>query len=710
MKGGFAGLVLGVDNLGRTIALSTLIFAGGLAAGAPLGNGIFLIAGILGVGSLMLRPFYIGPTFSNVQNTIVAILLPAVLAIGAADIGVEARLVNVLALLGLTAILTGIAMLGMGALNLGRFARLMPFPVSSGYLAASGALLGLSAVKMLCPDGGCTGASMDAASGRALLLALGFALILWLIILKWRNFGLVAGLALGFVGFYVGLWIIGMPIADARALGLLPELQDAAPVALSPRSVGLIDPSLIWQSAPFVLAAVVVSLFSAMLNVTGVELTLKIEADSRRELGRAGVLNILTGLFGSTVSFISASNTATSVMLGGHGRQTGLVAMVVLALGIPFSGAILAFVPPFISAGLLIFFGVSILNRWWFFTRHQQSRLEWFLALLIVIASLIMGMPLAVLLGLVLASMIFAVSYARLPVIRAASDLSVLRSTVDRGRKESKALGKHGGQVAVIRLQGYLFFGSVEQVALQVREVLESRPETHTLILDFSRVSRIDASSIAALEKLDILTSARGVSVVLADVNTTIAQEITRARLLGDTASLHIGPTTDEAMEAAEEEILSRLSKRDRTESLSDSLAAMIGDAKAAQQMMAVLERIQVPDGHRIVTQGEVSRDVYLLEEGRLSVYLNTEGGARIRVLKQRPGSIVGEIAAYTDAPRTADVIADGSAVVYRLSHAGLERLQDRDPALVGRWHQAMATTLAEKLDRTNRLLRQQGT
>ena len=37
--------------------------------------------------------------------------------------------------------------------------------------------------------------------------------------------------------------------------------------------------------------------------------------------------------------------------------------------------------------------------------------------------------------------------------------------------------------------------------------------------------------------------------------------------------------------------------------------------------------------------------------------------GERLRVRKQSPGSIVGEIAAYLGVPRTADVVAESEAV-----------------------------------------------
>ncbi len=50
-----AGLVVGLDIFGRAIALVTLIFTGGLAAGLAVATTVFLLAGAVGTMSLILR-------------------------------------------------------------------------------------------------------------------------------------------------------------------------------------------------------------------------------------------------------------------------------------------------------------------------------------------------------------------------------------------------------------------------------------------------------------------------------------------------------------------------------------------------------------------------------------------------------------------------------------------------------------------------------
>ncbi|MEC7761479.1 MAG: cyclic nucleotide-binding domain-containing protein [Pseudomonadota bacterium] len=706
-----AGLVMGFDNLGRSVALATLVFTGGLVAGAPFSIVLFLLSGIIGTGTLLLNRYFVGPTFSNVQNTTVAILLPSVVTVAALDIPEEARVVTVFAILGVTAVTTGLAMVLVATMGWSRYIQLIPFPVSAGYLAATGGLLVVSALRMVCPAATCmSGLSGTISAHDAWLvsLTLATAALFFLATRKWPNFGLVGALFAVMVCFYVAAPLLGFGVAELREIGLLQAISPKGPaMVLRPEMLREVRVDLILQAAPVILAAVIVSLFSAMLNITGVELVLRRDMDTRRELTRQGALNIVTGFLGSTVNFLSSSNTTASQLLGGQGRLTGAVTIIVLALGMVFARQILSFVPPFLTAGLLVFFGVSILNGWWLGTRRQSSLPEWLLAGAIVLASLFVGMPAAVVLGITAASVIFVISYARLPVVRAVSDLTVTRSTVDRGRKQAKYLKKHGHEVAVVVLQGFLFFGSIERLITRIRTLLDTHPDLTTIILDCSRVSRLDASSMAALKKLDILAQSRGALVLLAELNTDTWREVERSGVVGPDSNLSLAATTDLALEGAENALVARMKPHDAEDDALSSLASLLGDDVAAQRLFDQMAREEIAAGTRIVTQGETSGDVYLLESGALSVSIRTPDGHSIRVMKQRPGAIVGEIAAYAGIARTADVIADVDSVVYRLSDDKVRELQATDPRLAAHWHRAMAAGLAEKLDRTNKILGQ---
>ncbi|WP_104016901.1 hypothetical protein [Roseovarius nitratireducens] len=68
----------------------------------------------------------------------------------------------------------------------------------------------------------------------------------------------------------------------------------------------------------------------------------------------------------------------------------------------------------------------------------------------------------------------------------------------------------------------------------------------------------------------------------------------------------------------------------------------------------------------------------------------------------------VAVIASYAGLPPTIDVIAETEAVVYRASETRMREIEDKVPDLAVTLHRIVAETLAERLDRANKLLEDQ--
>ena len=107
-------------------------------------------------------------------------------------------------------------------------------------------------------------------------------------------------------------------------------------------------------------------------------------------------------------------------------------------------------------------------------------------------------------LGLAFSTIMFIYNYSRLSVVRQTSSGVELRSNVDRSPSASRFLNHNGAVVHVIQLQDYLFFGTAEQVASQVRQRLnaEDLPPLRFLILDFKGVSGIDSAATSCFLKI----------------------------------------------------------------------------------------------------------------------------------------------------------------------------------------------------------------
>lgn len=96
-----------------------------------------------------------------------------------------------------------------------------------------------------------------------------------------------------------------------------------------------------------------------------------------------------------------------------------------------------------------------------------------------------------------------------------------------------------------------------------------------------------------------------------------------------------------------------------------------------------ILDRVQwqrLQGGEVLMAQGEPGDAAYLTVSGRLRVYVETEGKGVRTVRELGRGELTGEMSLYTDAPRSATVVAIRASVVARLDKAQFRSLVARHP------------------------------
>jgi SulP family sulfate permease len=104
-----------------------------------------------------------------------------------------------------------------------------------------------------------------------------------------------------------------------------------------------------------------------------------------------------------------------------------------------------------------------------------------------------------------------------------------------------------------------------------------------------------------------------------------------------------------------------------------------------------------------LTRQGDPPDDLFVLESGRLRVEMMSPEGTRMRLSSMSSGVVVGEVALYLGAPRTADVVAETPCGVLRLSRESIERMEVAEPELAAALHRWLAETLAERLSDASR-------
>ncbi|WP_198590174.1 SLC26A/SulP transporter family protein [Paracoccus zhejiangensis] len=707
------GAVLGIDAVGHCIALATLCFAGGLVGGLGLGATAFVLGSVIvTISQTMIGKLPLSLAIS--QDTSISLLAPAAIAAGLMANGpVEANVITTFAVLGLSAVVSGLLFWAVGRFRLGRIVRAFPYPVAAGFLASSGCLLVMAALSILLagsPHGQISAALMDPVVWSNLVPALAFVAALFLAI-RWFHgiVGMLAAFAFALLGFYACLSWLGIDSTEARDLHLLPNFGGDGPLGIARLSLGEVDWNAVAYATPIIASVALINLVAVLLNITGIELALESEVKVDHELKIVGATNLLVGAFGCVAAFAQGG---ANIFAGRMGAQRGALSagfLLVLGPACFFATTLAGAVPIFVATGLLIFIGITMIESWLFQTRRRLRAGDWTIICGIVAVTLVLGILPAVLVGLFLAVLSFAITSARLPVVDFITDGRARRSVVDRSLEEDGRLSQHGNRIQILHLQGALFFGSVENMITITHRLLLREPQSAFVILDCEELDLIDSSACAGLAKLRQLLARRGVIPLLAGLSEANRRALEQwavqvqdspDRVLG----IRTAATLDEALEACENELLDHREPM-AGRSLDDLLAELSDSHPRRGDLLQRMTRMDLAPGDRLIRQGDPTTDIFFVEYGRLSVSITSPAGASLRVRSLGPGAVVGEMAHILDLPRSTEVMAATACVVHRLDEQAVSAILRDDPELSALLYKVLAHALALKLLKANVLI-----
>lgn len=708
-------MIAGIDGLGTSIAFAALIFAGPLAAGFGMGVGVILLSSIVIALWVALRSRY-PSSIGQVQEASIAILATSI-ATAVAHLGLaseEVKVATAFAILGTSAILTGALFWIFGKCRFGRLVRFMPYPVVAGFLAGSGWLLIQGAVMMIVGDRGLAELFIRPEGQQALAnlyVSIVFAVIMVFALRRSTSPLTMPLVMLGGGGlFYLLLVVIDVDPEQARALQWLPAMPSGQSFVLpQPLDVvAMADWSTVVAAMPAMISVAVLGMVGLLLNTSGLEVATRQEIDADSELRTTGIANVLVGGFGGAPGFTGLSMTLLANRMGATARSVGIATALMLALMLPFAGELAGAMPIFVAAGLMIALGVELIRDWLWHSRRQLPLIEWLVVIAIPLGMIAFGFIGGMALGLGLSIVTFVYNYARLSVIRVNASLRERKSSIDRPPAENSLLELEGEQVQVLELQEFLFFGTAEQVVEVIRARLQDRTRLSLrfVVIDFRRVSGMDAAAAATFAKIRNLLAGSDVQLVFSSLSPDIEQALARNGIdfAGDPV-LASERDLDHALERCEERLLGSMAREETWQDVEDYLAHTIGPSRRLKDLVASMQELRLQPGDRFIRSGEAGEDLFLLWTGRAKVEAVLANGKRLRLRTVKPGVVLGEIAIYRGGARTADVVAELPSTVYRLSRQQLRYLEQADPELALLVHRLCATTLSERLTIANRVV-----
>jgi SulP family sulfate permease len=450
----------------------------------------------------------------------------------------------------------------------------------------------------------------------------------------------------------------------------------------------------VFGSWPTIATAVFVAGLALLFNVGGTELVLERDLDTNEELRDAGVLNVVSGALGGIPGYHALSLTALVARMDVDARRAGLIAALVPLAAVVAGASVVELIPRAIVSGVLVFLGLGFIVEWVWDKRSTLPRLEYLVVLVILAVIIVEGYLAGIVVGLVLAAVLFAFSYGRVDPVREVPFGDTYRSSVDRPLVERTALRALRERVVIFRVNGFVFFGSTARLLGTIRARTESSPPPRIVVIDLWRVTGMDSSAVVAFAKAMRMARTHGSEIVITGASEPVRAQLERGGVTERDRILRFEPDLDRGLELAEELLL-----EEAVPPADDDVSR--GPAGLPPGLVPHMERVAMDEGAVVLRQDEPPGDVYVLVEGRLAVETVTPEGRRVRLKILRPGVVVGEVALYTGAPRTADVVADTPCVLLRCPGERIARLEAEDPVVAIALHRWFAETLAGRLSET---------
>ncbi|MDD2658723.1 MAG: SulP family inorganic anion transporter [Methylococcales bacterium] len=417
----------------------------------------------------------------------------------------------------LTLLVSGLTQVLLGASRMGLLVKFVPYPVLAGFINGFAIQIILAqAPKLIGLDHG--NQLLGALSGAIPVnwWSLGFAVLSGsLVLVTGRVSRLVPAAIVGLLGGTMAQIIVAkyfVPVDLGPVIGALPAgipfvlrvddmLQFVSTNAFSRHAFPIIATGV---------TLAFVSSIQSLLSISASERLLGIRPSSNRELMVQGAGNLLSALFGGAPSGGSPNVTQTVFANGGRSGVANL-AFAATLLGLSYGlSQVIALIPLSVMAGVVVVTTAGSMDKW---TQQllvrigineepsgRQELITKIVVVVLVAALVVWAGALAALgVGMTIVFMVFLYR-SNANMVRRILYVDHLRSRTERSHAALNELNSHGRRIAIIELDGPIFFGSAETVACSVEKELAA---ADWIVLDHNYVGHFDSSGVMMLKRLD---------------------------------------------------------------------------------------------------------------------------------------------------------------------------------------------------------------
>ncbi|KAF9879981.1 sulfate transporter family protein [Colletotrichum karsti] len=328
----------------------------------------------------------------------------------------------------------------------------------------------------------------------------------------------------------------------------------------------LVEWDAVLETIPAMLALTFFGILHVPINVPALALqTGEDNADLDRELKLHGCSNFISGLAGSIQNYLVYANTVFFMRSGGDSRLAGIM-LAALTFGVMIIGPkIIGFIPIMMVGTLIFDLGFELLLEAVWLPRKKLKLAEYLTVIVIVLVMGIYDFVIGIGVGILLAFISLIIQTSRVPAVRASYTGEIVGSTVRRNPSQHHYLQEVRRQIYIVKLTGFLFFGTVVSVEEKIRALIDDRAFAQRpikyLILDLYHVTGLDYSAGEAFNTISRLLDNKGIILVISgkDAESEVGRNLRQVGLGDDDIEVTLLPDLNSALESCENELLKTL-------------------------------------------------------------------------------------------------------------------------------------------------------
>jgi SulP family sulfate permease len=381
-------------------------------------------------------------------------------------------------------VLAGLIQVLFGVFKLGKFIRLVPYPVMLGFvngLAIVIFLAQLDQFKVLDSVGEANWMSGPALYTMIALIALTMAIVYVLPKLtKAVPAALVAIIVVTLLVTFIDVidtrTVIdyvreNLPLEERASASLAGELPNFA-IPMVPFTL-----ETFYIILPVSIILALVGLIESLLTLTLIDEMTDTRGKGNVECVGQGVANTVNGFFGGMGGCAMIGQSMININSGGRGRLSGITAALVLLGFILFAAPMIEMIPLAALVGIMFVVVIGTFEWASFRIIRGVNKEDAFVLFLVTAVTVAQDLAIAVVVGVIVSALVFAWKHAKHIMARSHTD--------DDGWK-------------VYELDGPLFFGSVTYF----KDIFDTSNDPQDVVIDFNDSRIWDSSGIDALDNL----------------------------------------------------------------------------------------------------------------------------------------------------------------------------------------------------------------